>query len=170
MRKLLLHVFLGITAFLVSACQPENETLVFVVRHAEKVITEETDDPALTEKGQLRAEKLFSSLQLDTVHALYSTDFKRTKATLQPLAEQFGLKVGLYEAHAYEGLAEKIRAENSGQNVVVSGHSNTVLPIIEALGATPPLDSIGENDYGYIFRVSLENTPAVKVLQYRGIE
>lgn len=48
MRKLLLHVFLGITAFLVSACQPENETLIFVVRHAEKVITEETDDPALT--------------------------------------------------------------------------------------------------------------------------
>ena len=169
MRKLLIYAFLGLTIFLVSACQPENETLVFVVRHAEKVITEETDDPVLTEKGQLRAEKLFSSLQLDTVHALYSTDFKRTKATLLPLAEQFGLKLNLYEAHDFAGLAEKISAENSGQNVVVAGHSNTVLPIIEALGAMPPLDSIGEDDYGYIYRVSLAGEPTVRVMQYQGI-
>lgn len=146
-----------VSLLLIGACQSAQETAttVFLVRHAEKDTNTNAEDPLLTTKGQMRAARLWENLDVDTVHALYSTDYERTRATLVPLSEQFNLPIITYEAHDFAGLAADLLSKYDGQKVVVSGHSNTVLPIIEALGATPPVDSIGELDYNYIFTVEI---------------
>lgn len=159
-----LHRLWLIVALLgMSACTQNEVTTVFLVRHAEKEEPYNTDDPPLTERGQARAAALLTQLTVDSVHALFSTDYRRTRQTLMPTAEAMQTDIRLYEAHDYTGLADRIRREHSGENVVVAGHSNTVLPIIEALGGEPPLDSIGHQDYDYIFKVSLENGQAEEV-------
>jgi 2,3-bisphosphoglycerate-dependent phosphoglycerate mutase len=140
----------------VTTCAQEKTTTVFLVRHAEKIEPYASDDPPLAEIGRDRAEALFSQLAVDTLHAFYSTDYIRTQQTLAPTAVSMQADIQLYEAHDYAGLSRRIRRENDGQNVIVAGHSNTILPIIEALGAHPPLDSIGHLDYDYIFKVSLK--------------
>lgn len=150
-------LLLGIILLVNISCNSDkgHETQVFLVRHAEKAQTP-GDDPPLTEKGQRRAAQLFEKLEIDTIQALYSTDYQRTRATLTPISEQLNLPINIYEAHDYSGLAENILTNHAGEIVLVAGHSNTVLPIIEALGATPPIDSIAEQDYDYIFSVKIE--------------
>ena len=169
MPDTLLRLWLVLAMLGMSACTQNEVTTVFLVRHAEKVEPYDTDDPPLTVKGRARAASLLTQLSVDTVHALYSTDYRRTRQTLMPIAEAMQTDIRLYEAHDYEGVAERIRREHSGENVVVSGHSNTILPIIEALGSEPPLDSIGHQDYDYIFKVSLDigHAEEVELMNYQ---
>lgn len=162
--------FCFLILFLTYGCQPaqEDSTTIFLVRHAEKDTTMDTEDPPLTEKGQKRAASLWQNLKVDTVHALYSTDYERTRATLEPISKKFNLPISIYEAHDFEGLAAELSENHAGQNVVVSGHSNTILPIIEALGDTAPVDTIREGDYQYIFTVELERGKAqAEVKEYK---
>ncbi|MCX2740018.1 SixA phosphatase family protein [Pontibacter anaerobius] len=131
-------------------------TVVYLVRHAEKDISDPgNQDPDLTTEGVARAEALRTLLEQQQVDALFATKYIRTKNTLKPLAEDRKLEVQQYEAHDFMGLKERILQNHQGQTVVVSGHSNTLLPIVEALGAERPLPDISEQEYDYLFKVTL---------------
>lgn len=69
---------------------------IIVVRHAEKAVAE--SDPPLSEKGQRRARALAEMLSKVQLSAIYSTPYKRTAQTVEPLAEQLGLAVENYRA------------------------------------------------------------------------
>ena len=43
--------------------------------------------------------------------------------------------------------------EYPGRSVVIVGHSNNVLSLIDDFGAVPPLDQVGEKEYEYLFTV-----------------
>lgn len=158
-----------IVAFLcISACGQQDTTTIFLLRHAEKVEPFPDDDPPLTDLGKARAKALSAQLSVDSIHAFYSTDFLRTRQTLAPVSASMQAEIQTDEAHDYSGLADRVKQRHKGQNVLVAGHSNTVLPIIEALGAEPPLDSIGHQDYDYLFKVSLKgNDTSVKLMTFK---
>lgn len=107
-------------------------TVVFV-RHAEKEL-DDPRDPVLTERGQVRARKLADLLASAGVSELFSTDFRRTQQTLQPLAERLGLSVGGYQAGKSEEFARSLARRQAGDLVVVAGHSNTLPAMVRALG------------------------------------
>lgn len=131
-------------------------TTVYLVRHAEKDISDpDNKDPDLTPEGQARAKALLDLLQDQKIQAAYATKYIRTKNTVQPLAEARKLEVQQYEAHDFTGLKDTILKNNAGQTVVISGHSNTILPIIEALGAKRPVPDITDMEYDYIFKVTI---------------
>lgn len=131
-------------------------TVVYLVRHAEKDISNiDNQDPDLTPEGVARAEALRSLLEQQQVDALYATKYIRTKNTLMPLAEERKLEVQQYEAHDFNGLKERILQNHQGQTVVVAGHSNTLLPIVETFGAKRPVPNITEQEYDYLFKVTL---------------
>ncbi|WP_299758533.1 histidine phosphatase family protein [uncultured Pontibacter sp.] len=131
-------------------------TVVYLVRHAEKDISDPSNqDPDLTPEGVARAEALRTLLEQQQVDALYATKYVRTKNTLKPLAEERKLEVRQYEAHDFQGLKKSILQNHPGQTVVVSGHSNTLLPIVEAFGAKRPVPDITEQEYDYLFKVVL---------------
>ncbi|WP_201982284.1 SixA phosphatase family protein [Hymenobacter rubidus] len=128
-------------------------TTVYLVRHAEKDSTSDPLDPTLSVAGQLRAQALRQTLAKHHPVALFTTDTKRTRATLAPLADALKLEPQVYDAKYGHDLADRILKEYAGKTVVVVGHSNTILPFIDDLGGTAPVDEIGENEYDYLFTV-----------------
>ena len=162
MKKL--SILLLIAGLLLATCQegrPTQETLssdtttIYLVRHAEKDLTDKGEDPALTAEGLTRAQRLMHKFKEIPLHAIYSTRYQRNLNTIKPLAEQKGLKAQQYEAHAYDDLIDDIFEKHEGQAVLISGHSNNLLPIIRSLGATPPQDSIAHDEYNKLFKVQL---------------
>ncbi|GGK57160.1 histidine phosphatase family protein [Rufibacter glacialis] len=153
-----------------AAQNQPTHTTVYLVRHAEKAPSSGamTDDPALSEAGKKRAQVLRETLAAAPVSAIFATKYKRTQETVQPLATLKNVPVQLYEAQDYAAFAQKIKAEQAGKTVVVAGHSNTVLPLMEALGGKKPLAEIADHQYDYLFTVTLREgqEPVVKVQQY----
>jgi broad specificity phosphatase PhoE len=155
MWVLALVALLGCTTSSSPRPSLEGVTTVLIVRHAEKDSTPGLEDPSLTEAGQQRAEALRETLREHPLAALYTTDTVRTRATLAPLATARGLEPRVYEARQPDALAARLREEHSGQTVLVVGHSNTVLPLLDALGAARPVPELTDADYDYLFEVTL---------------
>ncbi|MBK0404893.1 histidine phosphatase family protein [Adhaeribacter sp. BT258] len=132
----------------------EKATIVYLVRHAEKS-SNHPDDPDLSAAGQARAEALKNLLRDKGISAIYSTNYKRTRQTAQPLAEVLGLKIQFYEAHAYGTITGKILQENRHGSVLVIGHSNSVLELVEAFKAPRPVAQLTDSDYNYLFKVTI---------------
>jgi phosphohistidine phosphatase SixA len=144
-------------------------TVVYLVRHAEKdTLDPKNEDPGLTPEGAARAEALRALLEEQEVDALYATKYIRTINTLKPLADSRQLEVRQYEAHDFENLKQQLLQNHKGETVVVAGHSNTVLPIVEALGAKPPVAEISDGTYNYIFKVTVapDGTATVETDQF----
>ena len=137
---------------LLSACA-HPLTSVVVVRHAEKQL-DQGDDPSLTEKGAARAQILAAMLARTQPAAIYATEWKRTKETMQPLADLLKVPIETVDAKATDVLAKKILAEHEGQTVVVAGHSNTVNKLIAALGG-PVFADLEDSDYDNLFLLTI---------------
>lgn len=131
-------------------------TTVYLVRHAEKdTAAAGRADPALSGVGEVRAQVLRKLLARRRPTALFTTDTRRTRATLAPLAAATKLEPLVYNPKETTALAQRIRREFMGKTVVVVGHSNTLLPLIESLGGTSPVEEIGDDEYDYLFTVRI---------------
>jgi broad specificity phosphatase PhoE len=128
-------------------------TTVFLIRHAEKAVRP-AQDPPLTRAGLERAETLCRLLMRADVSAVYSTRYRRTRQTVQPLSDLLDLRVNEYEARDFEGLARRIRSDHRGKTLLVAGHSNTVPGIIRALGADP-VSPIADEEYDNLYGVTI---------------
>ena len=136
-------------------------TTIYLVRHAEKDPTAGANDPALTSAGEVRARLLAQRLARYHPAALFTTDTRRTRATLAPLAQAVGLVPERYATQDPDSLAIHIYRDFAGKTVVVVGHSNTLLPLLKALGVQPAITEIKDAEYDYLFKVELRpNEPA----------
>ncbi len=152
-RKVARRSSWAILAFVLLGPSLAAETLVVAVRHAEK--TASSSDPALSQKGEARAETLARMLADLEIDVIYATPFQRTRRTAAPLAEAKGLEVRTapIELHA-ELMAKTIRDSHEGQVVVVVGHSNTTPALAAALGIEDPPE-ISKSTYDRLFIVRL---------------
>ncbi len=150
---------------LAAACvRAAPVTTVVLVRHAEKG-TEPKADPPLTEAGAARAAVLPDALDGLMPDAVLSTNFDRTRSTAEPVARRFGLEVQLVDIGATD-VAATLKERYRGKTVLVVGHSNTVPPIVAALGAAQPLP-ICEGEYDRLFIVRLPADGAATVEERR---
>jgi phosphohistidine phosphatase SixA len=143
-----------IFAFLLSTVQAAPLPItIFLTRHAEKAAAP-ADNPGLTEAGVRRANALAAMLADSGVTGIYTSEFLRTQATAQPLADRLHVKMNSQiPAGRPEDLARKI-VNGSDRVVLVVGHSNTVPKIIQALGA-PPVSEITDTEYDNLFVVTI---------------
>jgi len=110
--------------------------LVFVLRHCDRQ-PDPVDD--LAPGGRERAELLARLLGESGASVAYHSGTVRAQRTLEPLQGKLG------SAITVEGVAsgdpqqtvEAVRSQPADAVVVVVGHSNTVGPIVEALGGPP---------------------------------
>lgn len=124
----------------------------FLVRHAEK---NPGVDSTLTEAGRARAHHLYTLLRDSGLQKIYFTPFKRTVQTADPLLEQLHLDTVYYmpDTTGESLIYEITRRRDWGKRLLIVGHSNTLLPMMRALKAKPPVDSIGDKDYDNLFIV-----------------
>ena len=138
-------------------------TDVWIVRHAEKDKSNPQDtNPSLSDEGRIRAGDLATYLKKEKFDVAFSTPFKRTHQTLDSLIIQ---KVIDYKD--IPSLVDSVKKNYSGKTVIVAGHSNTVLEIIEAFGGKRPMEMLTDDDYDYIFHLTVKDDKArVKKDQY----
>jgi broad specificity phosphatase PhoE len=132
--------------------QKSEITTVIIVRHAEKDSSAENQQPAemtgqqgikLTERGEQRAVLLADMLDKSGVSAVFSTNTTRTIETVNNYADKSGLEINFYDDLG--DLTEKIFSDYRGDKILVSAHSNTIGPLMKALGA----DSVPQIDHDY---------------------
>lgn len=128
-------------------------TTVYLVRHAEKSTAVPTDpDPDITNAGKQRAKALATRFGASGVTGIIVTQFKRTLETAQPLASAIGVAPEMIPAGAKDH-ADSVAAavlRHRGGKILVVGHSNTIAPIIVALGG-PHMPNLCDSQYSELF-------------------
>ncbi|RZL14310.1 MAG: histidine phosphatase family protein [Hymenobacter sp.] len=151
---IILIVSMLLAAFGPATAKPPVTT-IYLVRHGEKDPTPGLADPLLTPAGEARAQLLAQRLARRHPVALFTTDTRRTRATLAPLAQATNLTPLVYNAQDANGFAIQLYKEYAGRTVVVVGHSNTLLSLLAALGVTAPMREIKDDEFDYLFKVEL---------------
>ena len=161
-------LFLFLAAFFVLAAvdQAHSQTKTIVlVRHAEKA--DNSADPDLSAAGKERALRLVKKVNRYRPKEIYSTDFKRTKDTVQPLAAKRHLQIQTYDARDPKALAAKILA-SPNKRVLVSGHSNTVPGLANLLAKKELFKNLDDSEYGaiWVIRIKKGELQKVEILSY----
>ena len=126
-------------------------TTIYFIRHAEKV--DSSKNPDLSSVGLERAAhwgKIFSETTFD---AIYSTDFKRTKQTATPTAENKKLDITLYDPKSLD--FDKFKTDNLGKTILVVGHSNTTPDFVNKLINQNVYAAIEDTTFGNLYIVTL---------------
>jgi phosphohistidine phosphatase SixA len=117
--------------------------VVLMVRHAEKA-DDGTPDPPLTERGRERADCLAAHLQGFSPTHLFTTPYRRNRATLEPLVAATGLPPLVLDPKDATAWQRALRELPPGARALVVGHSNTLPALVTALGGRlTHLDSEG---------------------------
>lgn len=163
-------VALLLFSILFSANTFAADTMIIVVRHAEKS-TDDPKDPSLSEQGIARASKLAAVLKDVDLKAVYATQYKRTQQTGLPSATQAGLQLNVRptskeNTKTYTSdLLKEIRKKHRGETVLIVGHSNTVPEIVKhitGLDVTP----IGEKEFDRLYVITLGKKPRMLSVSY----
>lgn len=136
-----------------------SPSVIFIVRHCEKAL-ESTDNPNLSEEGKKHAAHLAEILKNVGIEAVYSTNYKRTMQTGEPLATAMKLTPTAYEPRE-AAFGEMLR--KSGKKVLVVGHSNTVPELLNQLTGTNNYKP--EEAYGDLWVVTIQEHQAAVVLR-----
>lgn len=164
---MLLSLLLAIAAP-VAQVDTATPPIVIVVRHAEKA--DGSRDPSLSRAGHARALALDSALADAHVTAIVITPYRRNRETAAVVAARSGVAPivvplrGGIEAHAKAVAAEALRHQGT---VLVVGHSNTVGPIVAALGGTATIGELCESAYQWLFLVRPATQPSGQAVTIR---
>ena len=152
--------FLIVISCLLSAC---STTIVYIVRHGEKV--NESDTTNLSPAGYVRANALAEVLTDQHIDSIFTTPYRRTQQTAQPLARRLNLPLINYPAKPTQTITDRI-APIRNKTILVVGHSNTILDIAKGLGAQPTLTQIESGDFDNLLRVKIHRGPFRKSVSF----
>ena len=118
--------------FLLGEVPHETCSTFYLIRHAEKVRVDKSENnPALNEKGILRAQNWKNYFLDKEISKIYSTDYKRTIRTAQPLAINNNIETIIYSTSDFK--FDDFIKSNIGENTLVIGHSNTIPDFVNEL-------------------------------------
>jgi broad specificity phosphatase PhoE len=150
--------------------ESQATTTMIFVRHAEKDSLT-ADDPGLSPAGQRRAAELARQLVdadvIAGVDAIYSTPFKRTLETAEPVAAALGLEINRYNPDDNEAVLATILKNHKGKIILVVGHSNTVPALMADLGTSTRVPPIAEFEYDNIYVVYIPWFGKTKTIRLR---
>ncbi|WP_234736467.1 SixA phosphatase family protein [Tellurirhabdus bombi] len=149
-RPFYLTIVVSLAIFSLSSC---STSTIYIVRHAEKV--SEADTTSLSPVGFQRAEDLAGALINAQIDSILTTPYRRTRQTAEPLARQLNLPIVSYSARSTEEIVQRLE-RMKGKNVLVVGHSNTILEIARGLGVKPRMTKIESDDFDNLLRITLE--------------
>ena len=141
-------------------------TTVILVRHAEKKLEPNNQDPDLTPEGEQRAQEIARMFGNAGINAIYATQYKRTQQTVKPLSDRTGVAATVLQSNQTDELVKRIQTSLRGQTIFIAGHNNTVPAIVSALtGETYP--PIPETEYDNLFIVTIYRFGKAKVTKLK---
>ena len=142
-----------ISALLFCSTSVAESFTLYLIRHAEKDLATKID-PDLTEQGRETAAKLNQYLMRIPLTKVYSSDYKRTRHTAQPIASQQKLTISIYDPRKLAEFAKLLLSEK--QSALIVGHSNTTPELIRLVGGEA--EAMSEDEYGELFIVTVDSS------------
>ena len=130
-----------------------TKTVVYLIRHAEKA--DSSADTNLSAAGLQRANNWATILQGVAFDAFYSTNYNRTRQTIQPTATSNGKDVVLYNPSNFS--LANIVSNHQGKNIFIVGHSNTIPALINAYIGQNIYQDMDETEFGNLYKVTVDN-------------
>lgn len=169
-----LRTVLATCTLLLCAGTAAAQQTIFVVRHAERAdggsagaaaMAAPSTDPPLSAAGRERAVRLASMLRSADITHIFITEFRRTRETAAPLAEQLHLTPVVSPSKEPASLLEQVRQAKG--TVLVVGHSNTIPNLLKGLGIKEEI-TIPDAEYDRVFIVVRPATgePTLITLRY----
>lgn len=154
MRKTLSTILILAFCVFFASNAAAQSTTVYLVRHAEKDLSDvNSKDPGLSGLGLQRATDLDKLMADKNIAEIFSTNTRRTLMTVMPLTNRLKKSAVIYDPTETKMLASKIKNDYKGKTVLVVGHSNTLLPLIKALGGYTSVTDIKDDDYRNLFKL-----------------
>lgn len=155
---------------LVAAAQVySQDKLIILVRHGEKAVIEsdENPDPELSETGKQRAERFKKIVGKYRPGAFYSTDYRRTRETILPLAQKRHKEIKIYDPQNARALIDEIMKSKT-KRFVIAGHSNTIPGLVNLIGEKELFRNLNESEFGAIYLVRIRDGRVrhIKILPY----
>lgn len=147
------------------AAAQEKLTTVILVRHAEKE-NDGSNNPELSEAGKKRALLLVDMFSKTKIDAIYSTNFKRTEATVAPLASQHSLPITHYDG-AKPAEVDEMISKWKGGTILICGHSNTTPAIINRLIGKEEFKTFDDGDYSNLIILTFASVGDAKITWLR---
>lgn len=152
-----------------------RDITVILLRHAEKDKAEEeySLDPNLSAEGRERAEKLVSVIGGYKPDAIFSSSFRRTRATVAPLASrgEYRMMAQYYNHRNLKEIADLVM-QGKFQRIVVVGHNNTTPALANLLIGQEKYKPLDESEYDKIWVIKIKrnknkpNEIEERVIQY----
>ena len=150
-KYLFLIVF---TLSLLSACNSDETTIYYLIRHAEKDRTDKTNrNPNLNEKGLYRSEKWANYFKNKDLDAVYSTNYNRTMQTAKPISNSEKIEIKNYDpSKMYDTI---FQIATKGKTVLIVGHSNTTPAFVNKILGEKKYADINDNDNASLYIVTI---------------
>ncbi len=152
---------LFVLTFAVGDVSAQNRKLtVILLRHAEKDISSgaSKSDPDLTAEGRQRAERLVETIKKYKPDLIYSTRYKRAKATVLPLAEtldsRYRIPIRTYNFDKLEEFADEI-LKSKARTVVVVGHNTTTPEMANLLIKQDKYKALDDAEYDKMWIIEI---------------
>jgi phosphohistidine phosphatase SixA len=171
--KIFVFLFFGLllSTFACGNLYAQNITII-LLRHAEKDASASANkaDPELTVEGQKRAERLVETVKKYQPEQIFSTIFRRTRATVTPLAENlnpdYRLQIQFYDYEELEDFAKRL-LKLKAKSVVVVGHNTTTPELANLLIKQDKYQPLDDSEYNKIWIIKIrKNKIEDKVIQY----
>ncbi len=164
MKGSIITVLMLLATGLFSISVVAQKKTILLVRHAEKDVSETADkaDPELAAAGRDRAQRLLEKIGKYMPGAIYSTNFKRTLRTVEPLAKKRKITVQIYHAKQQSELVEQI-LKSKTKRFVISGHSNTIPLLANLLIKKELFKPLDDSEYATIWLIKIKNGKIIKV-------
>jgi 2,3-bisphosphoglycerate-dependent phosphoglycerate mutase len=130
----------------------EAKTVIYLIRHAEKA--DASANPNLSEAGLQRAQNWAVILQDVAFDAFYSTDYNRTRQTIQPTADNNGHDLILYNPDTFS--LESVINDHLGKSIMIVGHSNTIPQLINQFLGEDIYPVMAETEFGNLYKITIQ--------------
>lgn len=166
MKTIGLICFVALAFFGFSIDAVAQDKIIVLVRHAEKADAT-SQDPELSDAGKARAQSLIKRAGKYRPNEFYSTDFKRTRDTIAPLAAKRNKKVQTYDPRKAKELAESIM-KSPNKRIIVSGHSNTIPGLANLIAKKEVFKNLDDSEYSvlWVIRIKKGKLQRVELFEY----
>jgi phosphohistidine phosphatase SixA len=161
--KIFISLCLGLFLLMFAADDvfaQKKEITIILLRHAEKDLSDDLNDPdpLLSAQGQERARRLVETIKKYKPEAIYSSNFKRTRATVTPLAERktrYRTMIQVYDHRKLDELVGRMLASGA-RSIVVAGHNSTTPALANLLLKDNKYKPLAETEYDKIWIIKIK--------------